>query len=258
MNKLEQIILHKTEELAQRRRQRSLDEVRAAARDASPPRGFVRALTSSSGLALIAEVKRASPSAGPINMEMDPVTQAATLRAAGAHCLSVLTDERFFHGSERFLIDCRERVDCPVLRKDFTTSPYHIYEARAIGADAILLIVACLSDSELRELRELAEELGMDALVEVHDLPEAERAMRTGATLVGVNNRNLRTFEIDLSTTESVLPALAGVTAVSESGLYTRDDVQRVQHAGAKAVLIGTAFSQAPDPAQAVRGVMGW
>ena len=237
-----------------------LAELRAAAADAGPTREFAKALRDSPHpVALIAEAKRATPSAGVLRDPYDAAELAACYEAAGADALSVLTDERFFQGSASDLTKARAATTIPVLRKDFTVGEADVYEARAIGADAVLLIVNGLSPSELRELRELAESLGMDALVEAHTLEEAETAIETGATVVGVNNRNLADFRTDVGVGESVLPALVGrATLVSESALRSAEDVSRVAAAGARAVLIGTAFVKADYPAAKVREVMGW
>jgi indole-3-glycerol phosphate synthase len=230
------------------------------AREAASPRGFRAALADARpSLALIAEVKRASPSKGVIRPDFDPVTIAQAYEAAGAHALSVLTDERYFGGSLENLRRAREATRLPCLRKDFLLDPYQLYEARAWGADAVLLIVAGLEREQLAELHALALELGMDVLVEVHTLEEAETALGLGAELVGVNNRNLTDFRTDLSISEQILPLLAGrALAVSESALETCADLERVRAAGARAVLIGTAFMAAPDVGGKVREVMGW
>lgn len=260
MNRLQEIFNYKEVELAQRMGALSLDDLRLVAADTPSPRGFRKALqTSPHTVALIAEVKKASPSAGLIRADLDPVDLALTYARAGADCLSVLTDEKYFQGSEENLRRCRAAVDLPILRKDFTSHPYHIYEARAIGADAILLIVASLSASQLVEFRELAESLGLDALVEVHTAEEASTAVESGASLIGVNNRDLKTFEVSLATTEAIIPTLPpDVLAVSESGLASLPDVDRAQASGAHAVLIGTAFCASTDVAGSVRSVMGW
>ncbi|MES1227955.1 MAG: indole-3-glycerol phosphate synthase TrpC, partial [Armatimonadota bacterium] len=186
MNKLKEIFAYKSEELSERKLARSFADVRFMAADAEAPRGFHKALTSSKNpVALIAEVKKASPSQGLIRADFDPVEVATDYEQVGADCLSVLTDEKYFEGSEQNLRLCKEAVKLPILRKDFTSDPYHIYEARAMGADAILLIVAGLSPAQLLEYRELAESLGMDVLVEVHTAEEADIAINSGAKMVG-------------------------------------------------------------------------
>jgi indole-3-glycerol phosphate synthase len=210
-------------------------------------------------VALIAEIKPASPSRGIIREGLNAREMALSYAAAGADCLSVLTDTPFFQGSEQNLRDAREACLLPILRKDFTVCEADVYAARAMGADAVLLIVYGLSDAELQGFREVAEGLGMDALVEVHSEAEAERAVRSGASLIGVNNRDLTTFKTSVEVGLRVLPGLAGCgTLVSESALQSQEDVARVQQAGARAVLIGTAFCAAPDAEAKVREVMGW
>ncbi len=247
-------------EVASSRTVQELAEAKARALDASPVRGFLSALTGSGhDPALIAEVKKGSPSAGTIRADFDPVSLARTYESVGADCLSVLTDEEFFQGSLGYLTEAREATGLPVLRKDFTVCEHDIYEARAAGADAVLLIVSGLGRGELEEFLGLAKSLGMDALVEAHTLEEAETALEIGSTLVGVNNRDLETFEVRIETSESVIPELVGrAVLVSESALRTHGDIERVRAAGARAVLIGTAFCEVPDVAGQVRKVMGW
>ncbi len=260
MTILQQILSRKREELDGLMAVRSLADVKAAALDAPPTRGFHRTLAQSRHpVSLIAEVKKASPVMGTLRAEFDPVAIATAYEAAGADCLSVLTDVDYFQGSPDYLVQCRAATSLPVLRKDFTTDAYHIYEARAMGADAVLLIVNGLDATQLHEYRELAESLGMDALVEAHSLAEAETGIETGAKLVGVNNRNLETFDTDLGATETTIPQVVSrATVVSESALHSPSDVARVARAGARAVLIGTAFSVSPDIGAAVREMMGW
>ncbi len=237
-----------------------LNDLKARAAGASPPRGFHQSLASSARpVSLIAEVKKASPTKGVIRPDFDPESIARSYERAGAQCLSVLTDEDFFQGSEEFLVRCRAATSLPVIRKDFTTSDYHVWEARAMAADAVLLIVNGLSRSEIVDFRGLAESLGMDALVEAANLEEAELALETGASLIGVNNRDLESFNESISTSLEVLPQLVGrATLVSESALRTKADIDAVADAGARAVLIGTTFCAAPDPGSKVREVMGW
>ncbi|MBS1708654.1 MAG: indole-3-glycerol phosphate synthase TrpC, partial [Armatimonadetes bacterium] len=245
MTILQEIFDFKRSELDSLKASRPLAEVVAAAQDAGPTRGFMRALvTSAHSVSLIAEVKKASPVKGTLRADFHPVAIAQAYERAGADCLSVLTDVPYFQGSPDFLVQCREATSLPVLRKDFTTDAYHVYEARALGADAVLLIVNGLSQVQLREYRELAESLGMDVLVEAHTLAEAETAMESGAKLLGVNNRDLETFETNIEATEEIAPLVAGrATVVSESALRTSGDVARVSQAGARSVLIGSAFS---------------
>jgi indole-3-glycerol phosphate synthase len=253
MNLLDQIFQAKRE--ASTATTARLAELRVAAADAPPPRGFARALRGSPhAVALIAEAKRATPSVGVLREPFDAAELAMAYESAGADALSVLTDERFFQGNALDLTRSRNATALPVLRKDFTVCEADVYEARAIGADAVLLIVNGLHASQLREFRECAESLGMDALVEAHSVGEAEAAIASGASLIGVNNRNLEDFRTDVSVGESVLPRLAGrATLVSESALRSAEDVRRVAAAGARAVLIGTAIVKAPDPGAKVR-----
>ena len=199
--------------------------------------------------AVIAEIKKASPSKGVIREDFDPVAIAEAYQRGGAACLSVLTDRDFFQGHEDYLSAAREACDLPVIRKDFIVDPYQVVEARAIGADCILLIVAALDDATLAELDAAARELGMDVLVEVHDRTELERALRLELDLVGINNRNLRTFETRLETTLDLLDAVPpGCLVVTESGIHGRADVARMRASGVHAFLVGEAFMRAEDP----------
>ncbi len=260
MTILDQIFASKREQLHQQMAAVSLEDMRHRADDAPPVRGFRQALLNGSlPVSLIAEVKKASPSAGTIRAEFDPQQIAESYRDAGAQCLSVLTDVEYFQGSPENLNLCRQASGLPVLRKDFTAAPYHVYEARSLGADAVLLIAAKLTDEEIHQMQAIAWELGMDALVEVHDEAEADRAVALGANLIGINNRDLATFEVDLSTTERVVSRItSNALIVSESALHSADDVQRAARAGARAVLIGTAFCSSPDIESRVKEVMSW
>lgn len=259
MNKLAEIFDYKRS-VASERGSVELGEVRAKAGDVGPTRGFLATLQGSSHRpALIAEVKKASPVFGTIRGDLDPVEVAKAYERAGADCLSVLTDAPYFQGSTENLVQARGATGLPVLRKDFTVSAYDIYEARGMGADAVLLIVNGLEDSELLEYRELAESLGMDVIVEAHSEGECERALKSGAKILGINNRDLETFGISIEVGERLLPFYKGqVFTVSESALHTNADVERVKAAGADAVLIGTAFCSKPDIEEGVREVMGW
>ncbi len=233
-------------------------ELRAAAKEAAPPRDFAGALAFPGSVSLIAEVKRRSPGAGAMRPELDPTVQAAAYEAGGARAISVLTDRTYFEGSLDDLRAVRGRVELPLLRKDFVIDPRQIYEARAAGADAILLIVRILDDDRLRDFRLLAQELGMAALVEVHQREELERALRQGATVVGVNNRDLRTFQTDLEVTLGLADRIPPeVTLVSESGISTREEVERLAIRGVDAVLVGEALVRAGDPETAARGLSG-
>ncbi|MDX2064701.1 MAG: indole-3-glycerol phosphate synthase TrpC [Fimbriimonadaceae bacterium] len=257
MSVLAKIFATKADEVAAAKRAVPPNELERMAADAPAPRGFTRALQRAEGLALIAEVKRASPSMGLIRADFDPVAIAQTYVEAGAAAISVLTDVPYFQGSPDYLRQIRAAVPVPCLRKDFIADPYQVWEARAWGADAVLLIAAWLDDAALRDLRELAESLGMDALVEVHTAEETMAAISSGASLIGVNNRNLADFSTDLATSERLIPLITPYgLAVSESALASRADLDRVEAAGAKAVLIGTTFTAAPDIAAKVRQVM--
>ena len=253
---LAEITAHKRTEVAARQARRPLPELRRAAEVAAPCRGFRQALLDAAGPAVIAEVKKASPSAGILRADFDPAAIASAYEVAGAACLSVLTDERYFHGADCHLRLVRQACALPVLRKDFVVDAYQLYEARALGADCVLLIVAALDASQLAELAQLADELGMDALVEVHDERELERALALAPWLLGINNRDLATFRTRIETTLRLLPAVpAGVAVVSESGIGTREDVARLAAAGVRAFLVGTAFMRAADPGAALEAL---
>lgn len=217
-------------------------------------RGFRQSLTSGS-FGFIGEVKKASPSAGIIATDFDPVRIALAYREAGANCISVLTDEKFFNGHLDYLALIRQKVPNPLLRKDFTLHEVQIYQAVLAGADAVLLIVAALNDAELKHLSATSERIGIDCLVEVHDEKELERALAIGATFIGINNRNLVTFELDLGVTERLAPTIPRTcTIVSESGIRIADDIRRVVAAGAHAALIGEALMRAGDPRVLLKG----
>ena len=260
MTKLEEIFQHKHHEIVEARHRVTVNDLEALLPTAPPVRGFRKALLDAAdAISLIAEVKKASPSEGLIRPDFDPEQIAIAYRSAGAHCLSVLTDESYFQGSNRNLQIAREASGLPVLRKDFICDPYQVIEARVLGADAVLLIVAGLTPSLLSGLHALASDLGMDVLVEVHDEAETDRALELGANLIGVNNRNLHTFKTDLATSDTLIPRIAPhATAVAESAIKTFNDVQRMSQAGAKAVLVGTVFTRSPDIEPKVREVMGW
>jgi indole-3-glycerol phosphate synthase len=253
---LDDIVAHKREELAESKRRRSLADVRAASADAEPPRGFGAALRAN-GLSVIAEVKRKSPAKGVLNAAVDPAEQAAAYEGAGARAVSVLTDLRFFDGTNGDLQAVHGRVELPLLRKDFTIDEYHVYEARAIGADAILLIVRALEQTQLTEYQALAQELGMDVLVEVHEEGEVERAVAAGAAIIGINNRDLSTMTVDVATTARLRPQVpGGVTLVSESGIRLAEDVRAVAAAGIDAILVGEALMSAGDPGATLRSFL--
>lgn len=253
MTVLDRILSHKADELACRRRQRSLADVRAAAEAAPPTRGFAHAVRRGKP-AVIAEMKKASPSRGVIRKNFDPSTIAESYEAAGAACLSVLTDRDFFQGSDEHLAQARAATGLPLLRKDFVIDEYQVYEARALGADCILLIAAALDPERIARFSGLAEQLGLDVLVEVHDARELHGALQTAPALLGINNRDLRTFDTSLDTTLSLLGDVPeGTTVVTESGIRTRNDVRRMRDAGVEAFLVGEAFMRASDPGSALR-----
>lgn len=249
---LQRILARKAEEVAARSAALPLLELRARLLDAPPPRSFAVALQARIALgrpAVIAEVKKASPSKGVIRPDFDPAAIAASYEAGGAACLSVLTDVDFFQGSDLALREARAACRLPVLRKDFMIDPYQLVESRLLGADCVLLIVAALDDARLVALSTLAAELGMDVLVEVHDAAELARALRLEAPLIGINNRSLRSFEVSLDTTLALRGQVpADRLLVTESGIHTADDVARMRAAGVHAFLVGEAFMRAPDP----------
>lgn len=248
-DKLREILRTKQEEVA--RLQSKADLLRAAALERNDYRSLEDALSGQEGqttLALIAEVKKASPSVGLIAAQFDPVSIAQTYEAAGANAISVLTDERYFQGHLSDLTKVRQAVGLPVLRKDFVIDPVQIYEAAVAGADAILLIVAALEQSQLLHLLDVAQAHQLDVLVEVHDLGELERALDTPARIIGINNRNLKTFQVDLATTQALAAELPShVTVVSESGIKTREDAKKVRDWGADAILVGESLMRAED-----------
>ncbi|MFG6139526.1 MULTISPECIES: indole-3-glycerol phosphate synthase TrpC [Halomonas] len=254
---LTRILARKDAEVAERRQAVSEDELLRLAGLQSAPRGFVAALDArmrDGDPAVIAEVKKASPSKGVIREDFRPAEIAASYAAGGAACLSVLTDADFFQGHEDFLVEAREACSLPVIRKDFITHGYQVSEARAIGADCILLIVAALDDARLADLHRQATELGMDVLVEVHDAAELERALALDLALVGINNRDLHTFATRLETTLDLLPRIpAGVTVVTESGIHSRNDVLRMREHDVHGFLVGEAFMREEDPGEALR-----
>lgn len=251
---LDEILEHKATEIAARQKRAPLQHLRDAVAFVTPPRDIIAALHRDT-VALIAEVKHASPSKGVLIEPFDAARLGKSYARNGAAAISVLTDEKFFQGSLEDMTAVRNVVDVPVLRKDFVISPYQVYEGRAAGADAILLIVAALEDAQLSELHTLARELGMAALVEVHDERELERALKIEPQLVGVNNRDLKTFKVDLNTTIRMARQVPqGVTLVAESGIQSRADVRTMGQAGAHAVLVGEALVQAAAIGRTVKG----
>ncbi|MBS0283298.1 MAG: indole-3-glycerol phosphate synthase TrpC [Proteobacteria bacterium] len=257
-NILDRILATKREEVRERSARASLADLDARAREQTPPRGFRAALDRAPGYGLVAEIKKASPSKGLIRADFDPPAHARAYQAGGASCLSVLTDAQYFQGSEDYLIAARAACDLPVLRKDFMVDPWQAAEARAIGADAILLIMAALDDVALAEIEAAAIERGMDVLVEVHDADELERALKLKSRLIGVNNRNLKDFTVDFARTyELVGRAPAGCTFVAESGLESRADLDEMAARGVRCFLIGESLMRQADVEAATRALVG-
>jgi indole-3-glycerol phosphate synthase len=253
---LDKIVAVKREEVAASLRHKPLDVVRADAESRVLTRDFegaMRAKIAAGQAAVIAEIKKASPSKGVLRAEFIPADIAQSYAEFGAACLSVLTDKQFFQGSVDFLKQARASCDLPVLRKDFMIDAYQIYEARAMGADAVLLIAACLDDAQMADLEAVARSLDMAVLVEVHDRAELDRALKLKTRLVGINNRNLKTFEVSLQTTLDMLPDVpADRLLITESGIQTPDDVRRMREAKVHAFLVGEAFMRANEPGEAL------
>ena len=249
---LKNIIERKHQEVAERQQVVPLSALKTKIEGLPPARGFAEALVSrvdSGQPAVIAEIKKASPSKGIIRADFQPVDIARSYQAAGAACLSILTDVDFFQGSDEYLVSVRNAVDLPAIRKDFIVDEYQVYESKALGADCILLIVAALDDGRLYKLNNLASELGMDVLVEVHDYKELELALQLPNRLVGINNRDLHTFNTSLETTFQLLSDIpSDKLVVTESGIHSRDDVSAMQAKGVNAFLVGEAFMRAKDP----------
>ena len=254
---LEKIVARKVEEVAERRARAPLAEVEAPARAADAPRGFARAMQVQAArkqAAVIAEVKKASPSKGVLREHFVPAEIARSYEEGGATCLSVLTDVDFFQGGDAYLQEARAACLLPVIRKDFLIDPYQVVEARALGADCVLLIVACLEDGQMRELAATAKDMGLDVLVEVHDGAELERALQLETPLLGINNRNLHTFDVSLETTLDLLPRVPrDRLVVTESGILTRADVELMEISGVYAFLVGEAFMRAENPGAELR-----
>lgn len=258
---LKKIVEVKHEEIAAARKKKPLEAVRADAESRVLTRDFEGALRrriAAGQAAVIAEIKKASPSKGVLRADFEPADIAQSYAEHGAACLSVLTDRQFFQGAVDYLKQARASCDLPVLRKDFMVDPYQIYESRVMGADCILLIAACLEDARMAELEAIARSLDMAVLVEVHDRDELQRALRLKTPLVGINNRNLRTFEVSLETTLGMLGDVPqDRLLVTESGILARPDVQRMREAGVHAFLVGEAFMRAGDPGQALAALFG-
>jgi len=254
---LDRILLRKQEEVTERLLQAPLAQVKQQAGEQSPARGFIRALQNKlaqNQAAVIAEIKKASPSKGVIRENFSPAGIAKSYQQGGAACLSVLTDRDFFQGHEDFLQQARAACSLPVLRKDFTIDPYQVWEARAIGADCILLIVAALEDDTLAELYATANEAGLDTLVEVHTDEELERALKLGAPMIGINNRDLHTFELSLENTYKLLDRIPDDRLlITESGILAPEDVTAMRQRNVNSFLVGEAFMRAPDPGAELR-----
>ena len=257
---LNQIAAYKREEVASRKAARPLASMEAAAREASDPRGFRAALERAHGpgrLALIAEIKKASPSKGLIRADFDPPALARAYERGGAACLSVLTDEPSFQGADRYLTEARTVTALPCLRKEFLVDPWQVAESRALGADAILVILSMVDDALASDLMEAARAHGMDVLVETHDAAEMARAVALKADLIGVNNRDLRTFEVDLAITEQLaVAAPSQALLVTESGIFTPNDAARLERSGARAMLVGESLMRQADVALATRALL--
>lgn len=259
MNKLDEICATKRDEVAARKKAVSLADLQAMAGAQTPPRGFRAALDAkaATGFGLIAEVKKASPSKGLIRADFDPPAHAQAYQAGGAACLSVLTDAPYFQGHEDYLIAARAACAVPVLRKDFMVDPWQVLEARAIGADAILVIMAALDDVLAAEIEETALSLGMDVLVETHDAEEFERALKLRSRLIGVNNRNLKDFTVDFARTyELVDHAPEGCTFIAESGLGSHDDLMAMSEHGVRCFLVGESLMRQADVEAATRTLL--
>lgn len=257
---LDKIVTTKQQEVAELKQRTTLTDMEKTIATLPACRGFERAITSGRhrAMGLIAEVKKASPSKGLIREDFDPVRLARAYEQAGADCISVLTDVHYFQGANGFLTDIRQAVKVPLLRKDFTIDPYQIYEARVIGADAILLIAAILTTEQLREYSAIARGIGLDVLIEVHDQEELDRVLTLQPSLIGINNRNLHTFATDIRTTEELAKHIpAGTTIVSESSISKAEEIPWLLSVGAQAVLVGEHFMRQPDMGQAVSDLLG-
>ncbi|MGW8256972.1 MAG: indole-3-glycerol phosphate synthase TrpC [Thermoguttaceae bacterium] len=255
---LDDIVAFKREEIESAKAVVDISKLRREATDAPPPRDFLAALSEGPPIRLIAEVKKASPSAGLIRDDFDPVEIARIYQQHGATCISVLTDRQFFQGSLDHLRQIRAAIDLPLLRKDFIIDEFQVWEARAAGADAVLLIAECLDDEKLRTLHDLIEKLGMCALVEIHQAENLRRVLDIGARLLGINNRDLRTFHVDLGHCMRLRKDVpAGRIVVGESGIRTRRDAEQLQNAGLHAMLVGETFMARPDIGRAVDELLG-
>lgn len=257
MNVLDQICRDKKEHVAEKKSSVSPEEIQQRANDQPAPRGFINTLQHSDGPALITEVKKASPSKGVIREDFDPVDIAKTYENSGAACLSVLTDEKYFQGHDDYFTAIREAVSLPMLRKDFMIDPYQIYESRALGADCVLLIMACLADVMAKELYDLAIELKMDVLVEVHDEEELSRALTLKPAMIGVNNRNLKTLDVDLQTGRDLAGKMPDdIFKVAESGINSHTEIEEFSQAGYGAFLVGESLMREEDIGKAVQALL--
>ncbi|GLI07237.1 indole-3-glycerol phosphate synthase [Paenibacillus tyrfis] len=257
---LDRIVATKRQEVASLKERITIAEMEKTIAGLTPCLGFERALSAGRKrpMGLIAEVKKASPSKGLIREDFEPVRLAKAYEEAGADCLSVLTDAPYFQGSNDYLSRVRQAVGVPLLRKDFTIDPHQIYEARCIGADAILLIAAILTTEQMRQFQSIARSIGLDVLIEVHDQEELARVLELSPTMVGINNRNLQTFVTDLHTTEQLVNSIPkGTTVVSESGISKPEEIEWLRSVGAHAVLVGEHFMRQPDVSEAVHFLMG-
>lgn len=258
MSVLQEICDKKRLHVEKQKRNVSLDDIKYRISDTPLPIGFLCNLMMNTTPSLIAEVKKASPSKGIIREDFDPVTIARIYEQAGASCISVLTDEPYFQGSDQYLIDVKKSVGIPVLRKDFIIDEYQVYESRLLGADCILLIMAALSDTQARHFYELALELRMDILVEVHDLEELERAKRLDPMMIGVNNRNLKTLEVDINTSFDLLMNMPSTAfKIAESGIATNDELSSLYKAGYRGFLVGESLMRQNNITQAVHDLLG-
>lgn len=254
---LDEIISHKRIEIESSKRKEPLDELKSMLEDVAEPRDFLTAVKPGDRRKIIAEIKKASPSKGVIREDFDPLEIAKDYQSAGACAISVLTDNRFFQGKLSYLKDIKRIVDIPLLRKDFIIDPYQVYESRIHGADAILLIASCLSVSQMEDLLGLTHDLGMNAIVEIHTREELEKSLSVDSKIIGINNRDLKTFQVDLNVTFRLSPMVSGDrVVVSESGI-TLANIHTLYDKGIKVFLIGESFMKAPCPADALRSMLG-
>jgi len=258
MDKLQEICEKKKQHIEYKKSLRSFDDLRFMVKDIARPSAFLGAMKRANGAALIAEVKKASPSKGIIREDFDPVQIAKIYEKSGASCISVLTDEPYFQGHDNFLVSIKKNVDIPVLRKDFMVDPYQIYESRALGSDCILLIIAALDDALACQMYETAVSLGMDVLVEVHNLEELERSLKLDPMMLGVNNRNLKTLKVDVSTSYDLLMSIPNQCySISESGISSHDTLSRLNNAGYQGFLVGESLMKQDNIEKAVHNLLG-